>query len=484
MNRTKTALLALPAFFSVSVLSMHALLGSYTRLIADDFCSAYYAERFGLLRSIWYWRLNWSGRYTAFAMDWLLTKVIGVDNLSPFLPILLIAWFLFAWFAMYRLLRSNETRQQDVLFSGALGITFIFVLFSLTPNVPQSFYWWNGMRSYAFPLFLLNAFLAIYLYIPQKTITGKTQIALFVLFFLLFFLSGGTSETSVVFQFSLLVLLMILRWLKSFKLEWDAHMLALSSGLVGSIASLIVTVTAPGNAVRQESMLPTTNPIQILTISWNGYSAFVTEIVRAPEKLALVFGSFLLTIWIGNYYKKRFNGTRGMIPGYVVSGIILSFSCFVPGAYGYSEPPPTRVLIFAAYALSITFMFAGFLIGTNIGTVSSSNSMRMQFVIALSVLLLGYSSINQTLELYNLKDQYITYANTWDGMNAQIRAAKNNREESVTLPFINNWASLNTLTDNPRFWVNVCYSNYYDIRVLGEFPFDFKQYESVENGKQ
>ena len=68
-------------------------------------------------------------------------------------------------------------------------------------------------------------------------------------------------------------------------------------------------------------------------------------------------------------------------------------------------------------------------------------------------------------------------------MDAQIRLAKNDHEESITLPFVNNWATLNTLTDNPKFWVNVCYSNYYGISVIGEFPFDFKKYENVENEK-
>ena len=39
----------------------YVYLGSYVRLIADDFCSMYFARRLGLLRSMWYWYKNWHG---------------------------------------------------------------------------------------------------------------------------------------------------------------------------------------------------------------------------------------------------------------------------------------------------------------------------------------------------------------------------------------------------------------------------------------
>ena len=473
MNGATVTLLVIAAGLSSSVLFMHGLLGSYTRLIADDFCSVYYAERFGLLRSIWYWRLNWSGRYSAFGMDWLLTRVIRIDNLPYVLPILLVAWFSLASYAIYRVLHSEETKRQDVLFSGLLGIVYLSVLFGLTPNIPQSFYWWNGMRSYTLPLIFLTAYLALFLILPPKKIPIKTQIILSVLFFILLFTSGGMGETTVVFQIGLLVLLILSRWLLTFRLNWDIQLLALISGLLGSIAALVVIITAPGNSIRQEVMPPTINPTQLLAISWEGFSVFLIEIIQTPEKITLLIGSFLIAVWIGHYYKDRFEVVSWMIPVCLAGGLLLSFACFIPGAYGYSEPPPTRVIILPVFALSIIVMFSGFLTGIQLHNISSLPDLGIQILLLTSVSLLAYSSAIQTGDLYNKKNQYVSFADSWDKMDIQIRTAKNNQEESITLPFVNNWAMLNTLTDNPNFWVNVCYSNYYGIDVLGEFPFTF-----------
>ena len=40
----------------------------------------------------------------------------------------------------------------------------------------------------------------------------------------------------------------------------------------------------------------------------------------------------------------------------------------------------------------------------------------------------------------------------------------------MTIPAEQNWAGVNILNDNPRFWVNVCYSQYYSIPVFGRDP--------------
>ena len=60
---------------SLLVLSLHASLILLTRFIADDYCSAYLGQRLGLLRYIWFWYLNWGGRYAAIGADMALAWV-------------------------------------------------------------------------------------------------------------------------------------------------------------------------------------------------------------------------------------------------------------------------------------------------------------------------------------------------------------------------------------------------------------------------
>ena len=58
------------------------------------------------------------------------------------------------------------------------------------------------------------------------------------------------------------------------------------------------------------------------------------------------------------------------------------------------------------------------------------------------------------------------YAQMWDQTEASILKSKQNGASQVFIPVTPNWASLNTPNDNPRFWVNVCMSRYYDVQIL------------------
>ena len=43
----------------------HIYLGSYSRFIADDFCSAAIARSRGIIRGAHFWYLVWNGRFSA-----------------------------------------------------------------------------------------------------------------------------------------------------------------------------------------------------------------------------------------------------------------------------------------------------------------------------------------------------------------------------------------------------------------------------------
>jgi hypothetical protein len=68
--------------------------------------------------------------------------------------------------------------------------------------------------------------------------------------------------------------------------------------------------------------------------------------------------------------------------------------------------------------------------------------------------------------LYSSRQKYLDYAVLWDRMNAQVIQAKTAGKTSVMIPTMANWAGLDSPNDNPKFWLNFCYSKYYDINVL------------------
>jgi len=82
-----------------------------------------------------------------------------------------------------------------------------------------------------------------------------------------------------------------------------------------------------------------------------------------------------------------------------------------------------------------------------------------------------FSSWANATSLYESRATYISFAQRWDQANAQILQAKTNGEPSVTIPALHPWTGPGgDPTDNPRFWVNSCYSLYYGFPVLGPKP--------------
>lgn len=463
MNKINKILISLSTFLLGSVLIVHGYLSSYTRLIGDDFCSVYFAERLGLLRSIWYWRINWSGRYSAFATDWFLAKVIGVTTLLFIPPVLIIIWILLVITAIYSALGEGKIRQDNKLTSIVLGFLFLFLVFSLTPDILQSFYWWNGMRSYALPLIILTLFYVLFQWLLPKL----DWRLLAAISFLLLFFSGGLGETSAIFQLSLLIFLLAVNWFFETNIQRSKIWVILTAGILGTVISLVVIITAPGNELRQVQLHPTPNLESLIRISLIGFWEFLAETISTPEKITAIIGALLLTAYLGGLQSGRIRATSRQIVIAVVGGILLAFACFPPGVFGYSEPPPARVLIIPVYALAVFMLYASFLTGVLLREKYTLSAYYHQSIFVVAVLLLGYSSVTQFSFAYTNRSTFSSFAIHWEDMDAQILAAKDNGEDLVTLPFKENWAGLNVPTDNPRFWVNECYSKYYGIQVFG-----------------
>ncbi|HEX2697872.1 MAG TPA: hypothetical protein VHM28_09200, partial [Anaerolineales bacterium] len=229
---------ALPAM----MLLLHGYIGSFTRYIADDYCSAYWAERFGLLRSVWHWYITWSGRFSAYASDWFI-MLIGARNVRFIPPIVLILWLAITTFALYLYVRRILSKENAFGLSLLLSVVFIFSMLLLSPNIQQSFFWWNGMRSYNLPLIFLTLFALVFQLASEKLTTVKSIVlgSLFTLVF--FFLNAGLSDTFAVAQFTLLGILIFL-WLINPE-HRKADLAIPSAGLLGTALAIIVIILSP-----------------------------------------------------------------------------------------------------------------------------------------------------------------------------------------------------------------------------------------------
>ncbi|MGE5375071.1 MAG: DUF6056 family protein [Bacteroidota bacterium] len=461
MTKNRLGLLSL-TFLSLSGVTLYAYLGSFTRMLADDFCSIYFADRLGLFRSVWYWYRNWSGRYTAFAADWLVLKaILGPYRLHYIIPVTILFWLIFVTFAIH--LSLEKKHPSAYLHAAALGSVFLFLVLVLTPDIPQSLYWWNGMRSYALPLVLFSLYLLLFQAYKRFNIP---PVLADVLGFLLFFVSGGLGETMAVAQAAFLICIIAFYLLK-LPARPGSDLTVLYGSLAGALCSLIVVILSPGNRTRQALLPPPPGLLTLVSVSLQAYGNFIGGFLREPARIAGLLGALLAALWAGGQYRDLISSKPWLIPASILAGILISFACFPPGVYGYSEPPPARIDIIPIFFLVAGLLCGAFLLGAWLAGRYAHPWLVSSPFLFLSILVLGFSALTTVSNLYRERTVYVDFARKWDQVDARIRQAKAQDLASVSIPAMDNWAGLERPNENKKYWPTLCYSDHYGIQVVG-----------------
>jgi len=450
------------------VFALYMYLGSFNRLLADDYCSIYYAKRLGLFRSIWFWYITWYGAFSDSVSDWFLS-VLG-PGILPYTTIaVLIGWIAAATIAVKRFFSYRNLKPFSKLVPLILGMLLVFTTLVLSPDISQSLFWWGGARGYLLPLVFFTFYIALYYYFMTAQINQFSRnIWLFVSFSSAFFI-GGFSETFTPVQLVLFAGIISYSWLARKTDLKDPAFLFLSAGFIGTLFSLIVIIMAPGNSNRQTTFPSSPDIFTILRISFIGYSTFLSGIISVPRLLAAILGSTFGATWFGLETHRDSNNiviNGWQAPALLVIGFVLAFGCFPPAVYGTSESPPLRVLIIPAFFLVICFLASGFVFGEWLAErIKNIELLRSAFLIITcgAIIFSGWLTFRN---LYLKRDEYISFAQKWDQTNLQIVTSKNRGLQEVQIPALKNWAGLEYPIDHSKYWVNVCYSQYYDIKVL------------------
>jgi hypothetical protein len=468
MQKVQKTLLYLAFLLPPSVaLFIYGYLGSFTRMIADDYCSAYYAKDMGLVDSIMFWYKTWSGRYSAFGIDWVALNLFDAYHINWIPPLTLLMWLIVMVATVHLFLRSKKPQRDNVWHALVLGTIILFLVMTLSPNIPESLYWWNGMRSYMLPLVVLTFGAFVFMLFEQRAKTKQSLVVGILFFFALAFANGGLSETYVVLQLVLFVFLIFIRFLSVRTIKADFVDAWLFSGVLGTLTSLAIVLHSYGNVIRRSLLPPAPDLITLTGLSLKFYVMFLGNIFFQIEDVLALLGSMLVAIWIGHQYGNQENISSSKIAIFFLGGFLLSFVTFPPGVYGYSNNPPSRALSLTVFALVVFFMYASFLTGNWLAGRKKLNNKQTQPIALSACMLILIASTLTGTSLYRSRNTYMNFAKEWDRVDAQILQAKAAGEESVTIQALENWAGLLRPNNNPNFWVTNCYSLYYGIQVSG-----------------
>jgi hypothetical protein len=455
--------------FPSLVLLLHSYLGGYTRLIADDLCSFYFARRLDMLRYVWYWYLNWGGRYSAFAIDSLIDN-IGAKGISYFPVTLLIIWVSIAWLTFYVLLQVEIGKAQSTLRALAMGVTTVFAVLSISPNVPQVLYWWNGMRTYL-PSLIVATFYIGFLYWAQRNLKTRRAILLgSVLSFTIAFLDGGFNESLCVVLFSFFIGLTAFRILTRTLRFNDPFFSFLFAAILGTTLALLIMLMSPGTALRQVFFPPPPGLVRMFEITANGYLGYLADLFRSPKRASALIALVFTSIWMGTESNEKLSHRYWIIVS-ILGGILLSFASILPSVYGTSEMAHPRTLIVPSFILAASLVYAGLMTGKWLSgnrAILSPVQSGLMLCVGISIV---FSTWINAKALYESRDTYISFAERWDQADAQIIGAKLNGDTSVTIAALDPWTGPGgDPTDNPKFWVTHCYSLYYGFPVFGPRP--------------
>ncbi len=457
------------ALFCAQLL-IHIYLGSYSRFIADDFCSSAVARANGIWRGSIYWYFNWNGRFSANLLDSLF-GYLG-PAATPFATGLVIT----TWLVVLAIAVGQLKRER--LESWIIAAMVLFAVLYVIPQVGQSLYWGQGMRSVVPPLILGTAHVA--LIANRSKSKNRASLLLLITSGFLMFIAVGFAETYFAVQTTAIVFALVIPAV--FKLYAPPnrrnYFLLLIVGLAGSLAGGLLMFVAPGNKFRQSAFPPPPPIPELLRISLRGLNEFFDVAVLAPGKryiwVGLICAGFIFGLQA--FQRREGSGRRDVwtLVWLPVVGFVLLLACWVPMAWGTSLVLAWRTFIIPAYVLVCLVTCWSYIAGQLCRSAYVSFAQRIPAVataLPLIVLLaFGILAASISREMWQQqRPLFIGYARRWDEREQMIQRAKSQGLPYAQVLRQHNWAGLEEVAVDPKItWLTKCVSDYYGINVIPE----------------
>lgn len=300
----------------------------------------------------------WQGNFSAIFLMRLQPGIFGEQYYFIAPLILLSAYMGFSIFFFYTALK--KIFRADSYLAATVGICLTFVSMQLCATPSDSFYWYNGAIYYTF-FYSLMLFLFALL-IRMRTAKAAGTIILTAISSLSAFLIGGSNYAAALFMCIILALssgaaiyFVILRKNKVIR---PYHMAAYIIVALAAMAGLFISMAAPGNALRQQSVGGSTGIVKtfIYTFAFGGYS--IAKVLNAP---CLIFFICMIPVFYRIARRSGFTYRYPLLVAVFTFGLYCSMGTPVFYAQGLRMPyRMMNIIFFAAYVL-ITFNLIYFL---------------------------------------------------------------------------------------------------------------------------
>lgn len=430
-------------------LAAFAYLGTFTRLLADDYYHFYLLNTGKDLFTLSLEKyLHVSNRYATMPI-FAFAKWVG----GRWMPALMLALWLFGLVWLLRLLFPKLNRE--VILAGSAALLFLSIL--QAPNRFQSIYWISSSVTYFFPLVFYTFLFAVNLAFLRRPnskllLAGMSLFNLFATFFI-----GGLSETVGALHIAILFLVLLGFRLRAEKEKRIPAGFIFSAALLGALLSLAAMALSPANAIRSSDGavgLPVLMPR--LFLFPYGFISDTFKTLPLPSLFTVIVGFLIFSPRRGEMKEGGLRRTLLLLP--IVTFLLIAAS-FAPSAYALSYPD-ARVRFPARVALTAGLFIEGALLGLLLGREKFRLAGTLLLAAAALYPLRGAYQACQTLPKYR------DYAAAWDKRDAYIQSQRDNGMMEIAVPRLDGIAGVKEFDISPDHWVNRGAADYYGVDAI------------------
>lgn len=436
----------------------YAALSTYTRYIADDFCTASVLRTNGLLKSQPYWYLRWSGRFSSTALI-SFVELAGERAAKYVPPLTLATWILTTVLAASKITRILRW-QTPWLFAAAIGVTVVYATLRANLELGQVLFWQTGALTYPPGPIALTAAIAI-------LFSGFDPAHRTWALFLVCATGAAFSETYAAAQIIVFAVLLIsVSYLRNGSFDRSWHTSAVAA-LAGAISGLCVMAMAPGNLARAAyfprhlSLLPMLKLLVGVAV-W---------LVLQP--LFCQPGTTLLCLCIGAMAARTSNAKPTASTWKIASASFLGLLAVLigsvaPAIYVMGVIPPRSILIPHFFVMAF-FVALGYWVWLLLVSELNVAGLSEQFVLVLLFATLLGGPIRDMFSIPRIRATAEAYAAHFDRRETAIRHAVQSGQLRLgieSLPPTGLVRDLEVSGADENYWTNRCEAEYYGAETL------------------
>ena len=466
--------LQLLAVVYIVPLVVYGYLGTFSRHLADDYCTADLI-RGNFFLNLWHNYQTVSDRFSNFLFI-AGTEILWTRSISVLSIVCLTLWVIgLAWFMIELSGTLGEAWPRSLAL--ALSASLVFFAILQAPNPFQTLYWRASIAAHLVPLVLMPFLFAYLVKEIRKTYSDHVFIHVYPLIFIISFIIGDFSEPTVAVMILLLAIFFIAAWIYYKGNGRRQTLLLIACALSGGLAALLVMALSPANAFRLGTPPPPVPELVSLTLRYT--VEYITGAFRNQPLPSLV--SFLASFFLFfNRYNKnsKLSADRrnqfilflGFLPILV---FILIAASFAPSVYGQGFP-----LERARFSGTVIYV-AGFM---GMGGLSALltvlwrpgffSERMMTWMMTGFFLLITLYPLRHAWLTTGLIPEYRDRGAAWDAREAYIMELKAQGQIDLLIPQLDGVYGIKEMDVEATHWVNRCAAVYYGVNSIRAIPPD------------